>query len=326
MKLRKVLIGALCVCMSAGMVTGVSSVETQAKAKNAVYFKLNKGTLTIYGKGNMPSNMSFTENLKIKKVVVKKGVKTISNSAFYGCKNLKSVKLPSTVTKIGSCAFYSTNIKKVTIPKSVKKIGWKAFSEIENMEYVKLPGNVKLVDFDGEFDPQVFMSKVDTVEFSTNVSKKLFNKFDTKNYIVSENDPKYKSIDGVIYTKDGSEVVVLPSKEKIEIAEGCTTFNINSLFWGQYCGDDVWFMPQACVKEIVLPNSVTKVEQKKLKKYVNYTEQLYYGYLEKIVLKNKNVEKTGIDYYTKNFCMEYVSNASGDDYLKMGDKEKLWDL
>ena len=95
-------------------------------AASKVTYKVKGTTLTISGKGEMPKSMVFGKKSKtknIKKVVIKKGVTTISKNAFKNCKKLKKVQLPSTLKKISGYAFYNTALTNVTIPNSVKYIG-----------------------------------------------------------------------------------------------------------------------------------------------------------------------------------------------------------
>jgi hypothetical protein len=55
-------------------------------------------------------------------------VTKIDNKAFYNCKNLTSIEIPSTVTSIGGNAFYNcSNLTNITIPSSVTSIGYYAF-------------------------------------------------------------------------------------------------------------------------------------------------------------------------------------------------------
>ena len=78
----------------------------------------------------------------MKKVIIKKGITSISDTAFRNMKNLKTVKIPSTVKKIGYESFYDTAIKEVKIPSSVKKIGNHAFKS-KKLRKLTLPGNFK---------------------------------------------------------------------------------------------------------------------------------------------------------------------------------------
>lgn len=59
------------------------------------------------------------------KVTIPDGVTTISYCAFDGCKNLVSVKLPDSITRIENYAFYATKLK-------TKKKAYKAFNLMNN--------------------------------------------------------------------------------------------------------------------------------------------------------------------------------------------------
>ena len=95
-------------------ISGAGQQKVEAKTK--VTYTLKKGTLTIKGKGAMPAKMKFRRNKKIKKVIIKKGVTSVSYEAFALCKNLNSVTIPSTVKTIGIRSFYGTKISKITVP------------------------------------------------------------------------------------------------------------------------------------------------------------------------------------------------------------------
>ena len=87
---------------------------------------LDNGVLTISGNGKMENYFSYDEKpweTEIKKVVIENGVRSIGDSAFYGCTELTSVSIPDSVTSIGDFAFQNTSLKSVTIPASVTKIG-----------------------------------------------------------------------------------------------------------------------------------------------------------------------------------------------------------
>lgn len=62
---------------------------------------------------------------------------------FQGCESLVSVKLPSTITYIGSSAFYHCdNLRSVVIPSSVTSIGDYAFESCEALPGVVIPSSV----------------------------------------------------------------------------------------------------------------------------------------------------------------------------------------
>ena len=110
-----------------------------AQAKSRISYTLKNGTLTISGKGMMPENKTFKKNNKIKKVIIKDGITSISAHAFEECKKLKYLKLPKTIKRIGCKSFYKTSIKNLTIPKGVELIGEGAFNTCNYINVIKMP-------------------------------------------------------------------------------------------------------------------------------------------------------------------------------------------
>lgn len=75
---------------------------------------------------------------------------TIGNYAFYGCFNLKleRTSLPSSLTKIGDCAFLSCyKITDVVIPSSVTSIGRQAFGYCKGLKHVTVCGAPSLANW-----------------------------------------------------------------------------------------------------------------------------------------------------------------------------------
>lgn len=59
---------------------------------------------------------------KLSSVKLSQSLKTIGNSAFYGCSNLKEIEIPNGIETIGKDAFGYCGLSSVVIPTSVKKI------------------------------------------------------------------------------------------------------------------------------------------------------------------------------------------------------------
>jgi len=63
--------------------------------------------------------------------------------AFYGCKSIKSIKLPETLIEIGKEAFSGCeNLQKINIPESVTTISKLAFTGCSSLRQIKLPSKL----------------------------------------------------------------------------------------------------------------------------------------------------------------------------------------
>ena len=64
--------------------------------------------------------------------------------AFYGCKNLKKVEIPSCVTSIGESAFeYCTKLEEVIIPEGITKIESMVFGWCKSLTSIELPSTIE---------------------------------------------------------------------------------------------------------------------------------------------------------------------------------------
>lgn len=207
------------VILALTMVIGLIPAQgvNAAKAKSNVTYSIKKGTLVIKGKGKMPAKMTFKNNKKIKKVVIRKGVTSVSDKAFYKCKNLKKVTISGTVTKIGKYSFYGTKIKNITIPEKVGKIGQNALGKCKKLKTITMPGNLKvMLDSNEDYSAAVLMSgsNVKTVKFNTAFEPAMASYCEAENLQVMAKDKKYKSINGMVYTKDGKKTCKSSNESK----------------------------------------------------------------------------------------------------------------
>lgn len=249
-------------------ISGAGQQKVEAKTK--VTYTLKKGTLTIKGKGAMPAKMKFRRNKKIKKVIIKKGVTSISYEAFALCKNLNSVTIPSTVKTIGIRSFYGTKISKITVPSKTKTIGQGAFGSCKSLKTIVMPGDFKL-KLEEDTDDKLWyvasdQSAVDTITFNTKLKLANVSYLSANNLVVAKNDPSYQSIKGVIYTKDGKGIVRVPQKRtELKIKEGCTEFNMQSVLYNSTDSEGDEFNNCSKLKKIVIPSSVKSINKIKYK-------------------------------------------------------------
>lgn len=270
MRTRKMM---LYVGMIASLTVGIfisGAGQQKVEAKTKVTYTLKKGTLTIKGKGAMPAKMKFRRNKKIKKVIIKKGVTSVSYEAFALCKNLNSVTIPSTVKTIGIRSFYGTKISKITVPSKTKTIGQGAFGSCKSLKTIVMPGDFKL-KLEEDTDDKLWyvasdQSAVDTITFNTKLKLANVSYLSANNLVVAKNDPSYQSIEGVIYTKDGKGIVRVPQKRtELKIKEGCTEFNMQSVLYNSTDSEGDEFNNCSKLKKIVIPSSVKSINKTKYK-------------------------------------------------------------
>lgn len=270
MRTRKMM---LYVGMIASLTVGIfisGAGQQKVEAKTKVTYTLKKGTLTIKGKGAMPTKMKFRRNKKIKKVIIKKGVTSVSYEAFALCKNLNSVTIPSTVKTIGIRSFYGTKISKITVPSKTKTIGQGAFGSCKSLKTIVMPGDFKL-KLEEDTDDKLWyvasdQSAVDTITFNTKLKLANVSYLSANNLVVAKNDPSYQSIEGVIYTKDGKGIVRVPQKRtELKIKEGCTEFNMQSVLYNSTDSEGDEFNNCSKLKKIVIPSSVKSINKTKYK-------------------------------------------------------------
>lgn len=242
---------------------GVSAPAAQAAKKATVKMTLKKGVLTVSGKGAMLSKVKQKDKKKIKKVVIKKGITSIPDKAFFKCSNLKEVKMSSTVKKIGCYSFSGTSIENVKVPSGVKTIGQSAFRSTKKMKKLTLPGNFTLKTLPGDDAAFTIADQVENVVFNSPLKLDTTTMFYADNLVTDQRDTKYKSIRGVIYSKDGKSIVRVPfGRKELTIENGCEEFCLQSVLCASV--DSEGDSEYVCkLSQIVIPASVKRVDKEK---------------------------------------------------------------
>ena len=139
-------------------------------------------------------------------------VTAIGTDAFYYCSNLTSVTIPGSVTSIGLRAFHEcTGLASVAIPGSVTTIGSNAFFDCASLTGATIPDSVTHIG-DGAFSGCSSLTSV-TIPWSvTDLGDGAFCNCASLTAIhVSAENTAYCDENGVVFSKDMSELVGVPA-------------------------------------------------------------------------------------------------------------------
>lgn len=146
-------------------------------------------------------------------ITIPEGITRIEDSAFAGCISLISVTVPESVTYIGNSAFWACPaLKEVQLPKNIQYFGLNVFSGCASLKSIELPNGINTLD-DILFNCNV----LETITLPENIHIRI--KFDElpnlKAIHVSPNNPDLKSVDGVLYSKNGKTLLRFPRNSEI---------------------------------------------------------------------------------------------------------------
>ena len=103
---------------------------------------------------------AFSENENVKTVKLPSSVTYIGEWAFSGCTSLTEITIPSSVTYIGENTFSGcTSLTEVTIPSSITSIGMWAFSRCTSLTEITIPSSVTKIE-NGAFSRCTSLSKI----------------------------------------------------------------------------------------------------------------------------------------------------------------------
>ncbi len=222
---------------------------------------IKTATLSTDGIGSLPKT--------VQTVVITSG-STINGFAFKDCAYLTSITIPSSVTSIGTGAFYGCPIETANIPTL-------AISYIPKT-------NLKTV----------VINSGESINFSA-----LNSCSSLQSISVFDNSENYASHDGILYNKTKTEIILVPKaiSGSVTIPNGITSIGYNV------------FSGRSSLQSVTIPNSVSFISSKAFDgcdslQYNEYCNALYLGnnenkYLALIKAKNTSVTSCEIGVNTK---------------------------
>lgn len=108
----------------------------------------NPGQFNIAYPANEIPKEAFIYRYKLKSVILPSSVTSIGSKAFYDCQILTSIKLPSSLLTIGVSAFEQCYaLPLIEIPASVTKISSQAFDSCYELGYITIPNSVSSIGY-----------------------------------------------------------------------------------------------------------------------------------------------------------------------------------
>ncbi len=176
--------------------------------------------------------------------------KDLSEIIFYPPKKGTSYTIPDGVVSIGNFAFaYCLDLTSVTIPESVTSIGEKAFYRCESLTSITIPEGVTSIGKQAFRDCCFNPISITIPDSVTEIGDKAFYGCGLTSITVGENNSNYADVDGVLFNKDLSEIILYPSNKKgtsYAIPDGVASIGENA-FNG------------SSLTSITIPESVTSI-------------------------------------------------------------------
>ena len=174
--------------------------------------------LNLTGNNVVIADYAFAGNSTLKEVVLS-GVKTIGYYAFSGDYALKSVDLGEGLISIDRYAFQSCpNLETVSLPESLTTINNNAFKECSKLTSIDIPNKVTKLN-DNTFANCTSLKNVSIGSGCTSISSTaFFNANAIEKITVAEDNKNYTVVDGVLYNKDMTTLLLYPKNRSGEFA------------------------------------------------------------------------------------------------------------
>lgn len=228
---------------------GIIALKEYCFAKTGIESLVVPASVTECAKG------AFQQCPDLEKVVWGVGLPVIAEQTFWQCINLKRIDIPDSVTSIETYALMETGIEVLTIKSPTIKFCQYSVCKAENLREIVFEEGVEKIDsvtLSYNFSECPNLSVIKIPSTVTSIYKFFFNQADSLQTIdVSESNETYSSLSGILYNKERTSFIKVPSgiKGVIDIPEGITGIPAET-FW--YCSD---------ITEINLPSTVKSVGQ-----------------------------------------------------------------
>lgn len=187
-------------------------------------------TVSVKGYGMINDATQLKQYLdRAKRINILGGVTKIDKNVFTDCGSVEEVILPDGFLSIGDNSFsLSQSLKAINFPDTLEAIGSEAFMGCTSLESVTISKSV------------------------SSIGKNAFGECSSlKEFKVSEDNSFYSEIDGVVFSKDGTELVLYPPGKEAEsytVPENVTKIHNSAFAYNSH------------IAEIIFPDSTAEID------------------------------------------------------------------
>ena len=184
---------------------GIDGATTNIPKKPAkIYYTKDANSVTIFKVTGEQTSIEIPETIG------KAAVTTIGDSSFNGCK-VESIKLPTSVTSIGSEAFWNcSELTEINIPYGVQSIADSTFYNCRKLDTLELPQSIASIG-DSAFYGCEALVKLELPQTITSIESNAFYGCEhLKSINIPDNVPEIKN--GTFYGCRSLTAITIPSK------------------------------------------------------------------------------------------------------------------
>ena len=152
----------------------------------------------------------------LKSISIPTGVRTIDMQTFASCILLRNVTLPSTVTTIDQGAFeMCLSLSSINLPANLEEISANAFYFCDVLDNITIPSKVKFIG-DYAFEDCASLSKINIPASVKSIGNNAFSRCGKiASITVASGNAAYCTENGALYTKDMFSLLLYPAKASL---------------------------------------------------------------------------------------------------------------
>ena len=190
-------------CHVSGYVNGVTDAVIPAKIRSNGGFEYDVVGFEPY---------AFQDCTTLESVAIPNSITSIVHGVFYGCTELRDVTIPDCVNFIGYNAFsHCISLEHIILPDELQELDNYVFMDCFNLKTINLPDSLTTIG-DSVFEGCSDLIQMELGKNAVDLDPSCFTGcMSLKRIIVSEENKNYKSVDGVLFSKDGRSLIKYPA-------------------------------------------------------------------------------------------------------------------